>query len=274
MIESPQLHAIATGRATIEEAASALEAILASEVKAEKIYGALRDWTWKALHSRRLDDELIEWLNLIKGVKVRLSREDEDGTRARLDVLAELVAESIRYAANVSDDELANYSHVQEILRLVQRLNGHISRQALKGEMNLGDARLSQLLTLLVHNGLLEREPRGREAHFALTRRGSDLLERCRGHLPAKSKSPLRRQVENRFHGAVKIKSSHNMHGIALAKNHIKISSFDRETGNNLMGHFKPQSILRSDIGAENTEHDFPLSAEQNLVKETRLDTK
>lgn len=181
MITNPRLHAVAVGQSSAEEAAQVFEETLDSGGSAggEAVYGALRDWTWKALHSRRLDPGLTEWLGLIEGVRARLPRERED-TRARLATLAELVGTSVRFASNTRDEEIARFSHVEDVLEFISRRNGQASRQDLKAGFSFSDSRLSQLLTLLVHSGHLEREPRGRTASFSLTHRGLTLLERMR----------------------------------------------------------------------------------------------
>lgn len=177
MIKHPQLQAVSSGHASFQEAAVIFEAMMADRdpAKDRAFYEALRDWTWKALHARRLDAELGQWRDLIEGVRARLP---DDGTavRASLRVLSELVSISMSFAAKVTDDAVANYAHVPEILAAVVCNAGAIGRQELKAQFQLSDSRLSQLLTVLVHSGHLDREPRGRNAAFVITDRGRKLL--------------------------------------------------------------------------------------------------
>ena len=274
MIKNPDLQAISVGGATVEEAAHALEDALKGDASAEAIYRALCDWTWKALHSRRLDDGLAEWLGLIEGVRARLPRQRED-TRARLGVLADLVGTSVRFAASVSEDELLRYSHVPDILRFVASRNGRVSRQSLRAEFGFGDPRLSQLLTLLVHNGLLDREPRGREAHFALTSRGVDLLERIRRkpaavHKGTVGRTPVRRPRQ--FEGSMIARDA--THGTSDAGFTTAGAGEVAVTKPARHDRFVPRTKLLGEVERAEDRRSFPLPVGHVVSKDAHLEGK
>lgn len=178
MIANSNLHRIRTGEATPAEARETIRALIAKDgpKAAPAIYGALRGWTWKALQMRRFDDDLAEWFKVIKATASVLGRQD-GATSKFVEGLAHLVDDSLRFAVTHAQQQLAQRSHLGEILEIVRRNNGRIGRDQLEREAALGSSHLSQLLGELQISGALERRPDGKKAVFILTETGRDLLE-------------------------------------------------------------------------------------------------
>lgn len=178
MIANAALHRIRTGEATSQEARLTIRDLIAKDGAGASaaLYTALRGWTWKALQSRRFDDELSEWFRVMRATAAVLAKTD-DVTSRYIQALAHLVEESIRYGESHTRNRLIGRSHVGDILEIVRRHNGRIDREALEAETGLGKSRLSQLLSDLVIAGALDREKDGRHATFVLTDSGRDLLD-------------------------------------------------------------------------------------------------
>ncbi len=179
MIKYPDLARIQSGRATTAEARAALRHWLASgDVEAsEHVYVALRGWTWKALTQRRMDDALGEWLKLMRSA-VAAAAKSAPELASRIDVLADFVNESIRFAATHTDEGLLNREHLGDILECLRQSNGPTPRKVIAQTVKVHDTYLSQLLTELCALGKIEREQRSREARFSLTDAGRALAQK------------------------------------------------------------------------------------------------
>lgn len=178
MIANRQLNRIRTGEATPKEARAVIRDLVAAADPAgfPALYAALRGWTWKAMQTRRFDEELSDWFQVLKGASTATARLDVQISH-HLQVLSHLVDDSLRYAATHHAEQLLTRSHVGEILSLVSHHNGRIQRDRLTEAMGLTDSRLSQLLSELTIAGALERQKDGRHARFVLTDTGRELVE-------------------------------------------------------------------------------------------------
>jgi len=128
------------------------------------------------MQTRRFDEELSEWFQVLKGASTALSRSDASVSHY-LQALSHLVDDSLRYAATHHTTQMLSRSHVGEILEIVRRHNGKIERDRLLEVTGLADSRLSQLLSELTVAGALERGKEGRQARFSLTDTGREWLE-------------------------------------------------------------------------------------------------
>lgn len=183
MVESIEL--LARDEADVGAARVVIWQILGTANGHKAAYAALCKWTWRAMLERRLDDELASWHRLLLDAAGRLGAESDDRAktqaRGRLDrpaaaerlrALADLVRMSID-AANASlPRDLTARAHVMEILRVLADAGEHVDREQIKQRLNLRDANLSRVMTLLAANGLVERRPRGKTAVFCIMPRG------------------------------------------------------------------------------------------------------
>lgn len=170
------LDKIATGEVSVTVASKLIKTTMEelTESKVQKLYTVLRAWVWKALNERRRDSELRRWHALISQTSAYL--EDDYSCHAeRIRVLHELVHESISVSIVYSFPELAQRSHVKEILSyLYVSPERSLPRQELQAKLGLKDPNLTRVLTMLSSSGLLERSARGKEAVFSLTKDGAE----------------------------------------------------------------------------------------------------
>lgn len=114
------LNRIALADADIKEARAILQSALDGMTPdlAHEVGIALRAWVWKALTSRRSDQELTEWHGLFEQVRARLTPINAMAAE-RVAVLSELIYESIA-SADISDPELVlQRSHARKLLALL-----------------------------------------------------------------------------------------------------------------------------------------------------------
>lgn len=186
------LDKIASGEITVSAAAELLKRNLQelSEKKAQKIYTVLRAWVWKTLNERRRDDELRKWHSLISLTSARLEIDYTDHA-ARIQVLHELVYESISARQVYSYDVLARRSHVKEILVYIYRSpEQQLARRELQMRLGLKDSNLTRVMSMLSDAGLVERSARGKTAIYSLTISG-----RARAKVVASSNRMVRSEL-------------------------------------------------------------------------------
>lgn len=139
---------------------------------AARICDVLRAWTWKALDRRRRDAGLREWVDLLNRVEAFLS-DRFASLAARIEVLAELLHESLAVAELSSPEALLRRKHVAPILRALASCDeGWVDRGALMGELHLKPANTTRLMALLVDMGWVEQAINGREAAYRLSAEG------------------------------------------------------------------------------------------------------
>lgn len=199
MSNTAHLESVEQGTATAAEARQAIAAILRDATKAgvATVYTALRAWVWKALDSRRRDDaELREWYSLLEGVEGRLSGEFGEHAN-RIQVLYELISESIAVAETVSTEQVLKREHVCAVLALLlSSPAGKLDRTDIGGRLALKQANLTRVLNLMCLAGLIERQPKGREAVFQLTHLGQAEAAKLSAETQPTQREELR-NVEN-----------------------------------------------------------------------------
>ncbi len=156
-----------------------------------QIYASLRAWVWKALNARRRDQELREWFDLLKRAAHILER-DYRLFAERIATLHDLVYESIAVSEALPVHDLLRRSHVRDVIRMVAEApDGRVTRSDLGQRLNLKQANLTRVLTMVCTAGLFERNIMGRTAVYQLTRAGQDAAT----ELQAERKRPEAAQV-------------------------------------------------------------------------------
>ena len=176
MTQFTLLDDIALGDASPAEARAALsEALKQPTPKTlQRIYTALRAWTWKALDGHRRDSDLREWFDILKRTGAYLA-EGHQAYAQRLQVLHELVYESISVAEARPVDKVLSRQHVKNVLALLYAApQGRLNRMQIGKQLGLRQANLTRILNLVSSAGLIERSSWGKHAIFQLTRPGSD----------------------------------------------------------------------------------------------------
>lgn len=168
-----RLEAIASGAISALEARKVLAAVSGDidSLAARKLYIVLRSWVWKALDAKRRDPELREWHDLVKRAQSRVKAHERAAWQ--IQVLADLVYESVAVSGRRSVEDLLKLRHTREIIiALRDAPDGFLSKQALLDKLGLKQANLSRVMDNLIAGGLVERQQSGREAHYRLSREG------------------------------------------------------------------------------------------------------
>jgi hypothetical protein len=184
MTQTATLEDVALGDATPAEARIALSEALAERSPAtmQKVYTALRVWTWKALNGRRRDDELREWFDILKRTRAYLADEDA-ALGERLQVLHDLIYESISVSEKLPVDEVLQRRSVKSLLMILAAApNRQLDRAEIGKRLNLKQSNLTRILNLAALPGLVERTAYGKQAIFQMTQLGAEALQRRLGH--------------------------------------------------------------------------------------------
>lgn len=144
---------------------------------ANQVFDVLRAWTWKALDRRRRDADLREWAELLNRVEAFYA-ERFAHLASKLEVLADLLHESLAVSELASPNELMRRKHVLPILSSVaSRRGAWVERAQLMGELALKPANMTRLMSLLVDMGWIEQETiNGREAAYRISAEGASRL--------------------------------------------------------------------------------------------------
>lgn len=151
-----------------------------------KPYSALLRWTWLALSERRADDDLRHWHRLILDVAARARKEETQAANAqpeadgadshlaeRLRALSDLIRVSVGMQTRPDKARLLTRAHVPAILQaLCDRQVEAVARDDLLQAVEIKTANLSRIMTLLILEGLVERQADGRNARFRITGEG------------------------------------------------------------------------------------------------------
>lgn len=167
------LEDVALGEVSLEEGASTIRAALAKsgEGTSDEIYAALRSWTWKTLHARRLDDELNGWMSVFSAASGKLAKHSSE-IAVKIECLMELLHASLMLAASVDNQSSLERKHVKEALRLIHRKGGEIRRAELLDALRLKAPNLSRIMAPLLDGDYVARKVSGREVSYRLTQRG------------------------------------------------------------------------------------------------------
>ena len=144
----------------------------ADDGAAYQLTEALRGWTWKALDRRRRDSALREWVDLLNRIEGFFA-DRFAGLAAKIEMMAELLHESLAVAELARPEDLLRRKHVPIILRVLAKQEGEwTERGALMDELGLRPANTTRLMSLLVDIGWCEQVMLGREAAYRLSAEG------------------------------------------------------------------------------------------------------
>ncbi len=144
--------------------------------EASDLYSGFRAWTWKALDQKRRDDELREWIDVIRRLRLRIG--SKNGRDRQLDTLADLIAESVAIAARLPVAEVLRKRHAREVLLLLHRSSEATPKKHVMDGLGINAANMSRIMNLLSSAGLIEIERSGRETHYNLSRVGASEAEK------------------------------------------------------------------------------------------------
>lgn len=180
------LDSIARDEVSAAEAENQLAGILKEKLPTSEVYSALVRWVWSALTERRLDDDLRRWHRVILDVaaQIEFGRSDPSVDSAngahfaeRLRALADVLTISVSMARAPDAQLVMSRAHTLEVLKtLSESAQPFMDRAVLQDKVGLRTANLSRVLKLLLLNGLVERETRGRKARFSITTVGRQSL--------------------------------------------------------------------------------------------------
>lgn len=151
------------------------EALQQEPTATRKIYAALAHKVWSLLIERRLDDEIRDWHGLLQTVRANI-RPSDDAAAERVTALSDLLRESISLAETSPAREVAQRPRARAILDYLARHRDFVPRRRMMKELEIGTSHLSNILTQLVALGLIERREAGKEASFALTTLGREII--------------------------------------------------------------------------------------------------
>jgi len=196
MANESTLDGIALGEATPAQAREAIGAAFreGSPQAAQRVYTVLRAWVWKALNGRRRDPELREWFDILKRTGAYLSS-DHKSQAERLQVLNELIYESISASEIQTPSEALKRQHVKHILiMLFNAQNKQIERSEIGTQLRLGQANLTRVLNLMASSGLVERVKFGKQAIFQLTTLGVHEAQKIKDYQSVAHRQPQQRR--------------------------------------------------------------------------------
>ncbi len=184
------LESIARGEIDADIARTEIDCRIKATQDFAKPYSALLRWTWLALSERRADEDLRHWHRLILDVTARAGQEDSAASKdpdaegpaaqfaERLRAMSDMVRVSIGMQSRPDKARLLTRAHVPAILQaLNDRCNEAVARADLVQAVEMKTANLSRILTLLILEGLVERQADGRTARFRITGEGIKRLD-------------------------------------------------------------------------------------------------
>lgn len=168
------LEDIAQGEASPDEARELIAETLSEPTAARcrEVYSALRAWVWKAINSRRRDDGLREWFDLLRRTRACMQEADAN-TAERLSVLHELVYESISVSEILPASEVKGRPYMRKLLRtLICDAGGSLDRAEVGRRLGLSHAMLLRQLNAATSSGLVESHPDSGRTVLRLTPEG------------------------------------------------------------------------------------------------------
>ena len=139
---------------------------------AAQVCDALRQWAWKALDRRRRDAELREWIDVLNRVEAFFVDRFE-AVAAKIELLSELIHESVAVTELAEPQELLRRKHVARILsELAAREGAWVQRTALMDSLDIKPANMTRLMTLLLDMGWAEQLVDGREVRYRAAAEG------------------------------------------------------------------------------------------------------
>lgn len=179
------LESIARGEVDAASARTEIDRHIQATRDFTKPYSALLRWTWLALSERRADNDLRLWHRLILDIAAKAGKEADPGAEGsefvlaeRLRAMSDMIRVSIGMQSRPDKARLLTRAHVPAILQaLNDRSHEAVARADLLEAVDLKTANLSRVLTLLILEGLVERQADGRTARFRITGEGIKHLE-------------------------------------------------------------------------------------------------
>ncbi|MFT8657005.1 MAG: hypothetical protein ABF785_09955 [Acetobacter papayae] len=169
---------IAEDRVSLEDARKGISELpeTLDESGAANLYLAFRSWTWKVLDQRRRDDELREWVDLIRRARLRVGR--SSWRYHQFETLAELLAESVAVAVRLPVSDVLGLRHAREILMAIRAHKAQrMTKKRLMETLGLQQSNLWRVINHLSAAGLIESQIQGRERSYALSRLGMQEAE-------------------------------------------------------------------------------------------------
>lgn len=209
------LEKVETGEATASEARHVISELLkeGSEKSLERLYATLGAWIWNTLESRRRDQELREWFDILRRISATLGARNT-AYAERFRAFYDLLHMSINTSKLARPSKVLHRQHVVPILRLLRDTpSRQMEKAAIAKRLHLRDANLSRILRLMTNARFVERTTQGKFALFALTRGGLLELER-REKRETKNRDRLPAQVRETF---ARVGSAHPQHVVADA---------------------------------------------------------
>lgn len=209
------LEKVEAGEATASEARHVISELLkdGSEKSLERLYATLGAWVWNTLESRRRDQELREWFDILRRISATLGARNT-AYAERFRAFYDLLHMSINTSKLARPSKVLHRQHVVPILRLLRDTpSRQMEKAAIAKRLHLRDANLSRILRLMTNARFVERTTQGKFALFALTRGGLLELER-REKRETKNRDRLPAQVRETF---ARVGAAHPQHVVADA---------------------------------------------------------
>jgi DNA-binding MarR family transcriptional regulator len=167
------LEALAAGDLDVGAARRAVrQAIAAGGCLPSEVYDTLRYATWRMMRAREVPEDIVEWHDLYTHAAALLQHCKRPDLAERLTALADLVAQTGRFADRQPLKDVLGRQHVASLLSRLENEGGKALRSILKDVSGLADANLSRVLGILSAYGLIRRRRLGKEAEIELTEAG------------------------------------------------------------------------------------------------------
>lgn len=175
------LEDISLGEANLDDASRTVEALLGAvdDRKAHELFDALRSWVWKALDTRRRDEDLLAWVEMF-GKTASFLEDEWPYLGLKLEAYADLIQMSVMRAGARRGRDLLRMKHVRDVLEAIQKTHGVRQRKTLRTALGVSDPNLVRIVSPMIDEGYITREENGREVSYRLTEKGSKACRRDR----------------------------------------------------------------------------------------------
>ncbi|MGY4353497.1 hypothetical protein ACVWXM_010014 [Bradyrhizobium sp. GM7.3] len=147
------LEKVEAGEATASEARHVISELLkeGSEKSLERLYATLGAWVWNTLESRRRDQELREWFDILRLISATLGARNTPYAE-RFRAFYDLLHMSINSSKLARPSKVLHRQHVVPILRLLRDTpSRQMEKAAIAKRLHLRDANLSRILRLMTN---------------------------------------------------------------------------------------------------------------------------
>ena len=171
------LRRLETGDCDVSEARTIMKEITSTHRDVEgasEVFASLRSWIGRLLRSSAGGQELREWHSLMKATAAQF-RGDLQEWSIRINVLSDLVYERAGMAETRSAVEVLERRHARRLLNAIAGTGsaGRVERAELGRVLQLEQANLTRVCTMLLDAGLVARHEAGRTVSFELTATGA-----------------------------------------------------------------------------------------------------